>query len=48
MVKGYEQEKGGGEQKANNQSKSAQKFLLRTNPAAQGSGRGDTLKPEAA
>lgn len=46
-MKGYEQEKGGREKKANNQSKSAQKFLLRAKPAAQGSSGGDALKPEA-
>ena len=43
MVKGYEEEKGGGEKKANKQSESAQKFLLAI-PAAQGSSRGDILK----
>lgn len=37
----------GGEKKANNQRESAQKFLLRATPGAQGSSRVIALKPEA-
>lgn len=44
MVQGYEEEGRGGEKKANNQRESAQKFLLRATPAAQGSSRGDSPK----
>lgn len=44
MVQGYEEEGRGGEKKANNQRESAQKFLSRATPAAQGSSRGDSPK----